>query len=183
MSGFLCAAETLAMAPAPVGTVAASSSITRLAPRAAPAAESCPSLPDITTLSPDYTTLDNITSPQPPCHETASLPRHSARLTSHNVTCPRWRASPMFFVTPGLAPCAHWTHCHTVTLDTLSHCHTSIVMRCDEPGRGLTRDIIRNTRQSAANLRPMFSMFSVTHGPMSPRGQHITSHIPHVTVM
>ena len=50
-------------------------------------------------------------------------------------------------------------------------------MLCDEPDRGLPRDIIRNTQQSAAKLRPMFAMFSVTHGPMSPRGHNITSHI------
>ena len=115
VSGFLCAAETLAMAPAPVGTLAASSSITRLAPRAAPAAESCPSLPDITTLSPDYTTLDNITSPQPSCHETASLPRHSALLTSHNVTCPQLESVTNVLRDTWSGPMCSLSHCHTVT--------------------------------------------------------------------
>ena len=52
-------------------------------------------------------------------------------------------------------------------------------MLCDEPDRGLIRNIIRNTQQSAAKLRPMFAMFSVTHGQMSPRGHHITLH--HIT--
>ena len=70
---------------------------------------SCGELPitaDITTLSPDHTTLDNITSRN---HPVTRL-RHSAPVTSHNVTVPSWRASPMFFVTPGpLCSLSHLT--------------------------------------------------------------------------
>ena len=71
---------------------------------------SCGELPitaDITTLSPDHTTLDNITSRN---HPVTRL-RHSAPVTSHNVTCPQLES-----VTNVLRDT--WSPVLTVTLDT-----------------------------------------------------------------
>ena len=117
MSGFHIAAETLAMAPAPVGAVAASSSITRLPPRAGQlrrAAHHCRHHHVITGLY-------NIR--QHPLPATILSPDCvTAPVTSHNVTCPQLES-----VTNVLRDT--WSHVFTVTLDTdEDNMHISSVM-------------------------------------------------------